>query len=70
MIYLRSALVGVVTACVAVFITVAALVRVEYADGSGAAYASISSWQILAAAAVGFGVGWWWTRRRARPRLT
>jgi hypothetical protein len=70
MIYLKSALVGLLTACVAVLITVAALVRVEYSDGSGAAYASVNSWQILIAATVGFGVGCWWTLRRARPRLT
>jgi hypothetical protein len=70
MIYLKSALVGVLTACVATLITVAALIRLEYSDGSGAAFVSVSSWQILTAAIIGFGIGCWWTLRRARPRLT
>ena len=70
MIYLKSAFAGVLTACVAVLITLAALIRVDYAGGSGAVYMSVSSWQILAAAIVGFGVGCWGTLRRARPRLT
>ena len=70
MIYLKSALVGILTACVAVLITVAALIRVEYAGGSGALYMAVSSWQIVTAAIVGFGVRCWWALRRLRPRLT
>ena len=70
MIYLKSALVGVLTACVGVLITLAVLVRMEYSDGSGAIFLFVNSWQILTAAIVGFGIGCWWTLRRARRRLT
>ena len=70
MIYVKSALVGLLTACLAVVMTVAALIRVEYSEGSGAAFASVSSWQILAAGIVGFAAGCCWMLRRARTRLT
>ena len=68
--YLRSALVGALTACVAVVITIALMVRLEYSDGSGAVFVSVSSWQILAAALVGFAAGCWWMLRRRRHRHT
>ena len=66
--YLRSALVGALTACVAVVITIALMVRLEYSDGSGAVFVSVSSWQILAAALVGFAAGYWWMLQRGRRR--
>ncbi len=66
--YLRSALVGALTACVAVVFTIALMVRLEYSDGSGTAFVSVSSWQILAAALVGFAAGCWSMLRRGRHR--
>jgi uncharacterized membrane protein YjgN (DUF898 family) len=68
--FLRSALVGALTACIAVVITVALMVRFDYGEGSGAVFVSVSSWQILAAALVGFAAGCWWMLRRARRRHT
>ena len=68
--YLKSALVGALTACIAIVITVAVMVRINYSEGSGAVFVSVSSWQILAAAAVGFAAGCWWMLRRTRRRHT
>ncbi len=68
MAYLKSALVGVFTALLAVVIVVLAVLRVTMSEGSGAMFASISSWQILAAALVGFAVGFRLSLRRGRIR--
>ena len=66
MIYLKSALVGVLTAVVAVAIVVVALLRISYAEGSGGVFIHIAEWQILTAALLGFAAGFWWTRRRLK----
>jgi putative flippase GtrA len=66
MIYLKSALVGVLTAVVAAVIVIAALLRVWSSDGMVATYISIESWQIVLAVLVGFAAGFWWTFRRLR----
>ena len=68
--YLMSALVGALTACIAVVITVVLMLRLDYSDGSGAAFVSVSSWQILAAALLGFTAGTWWMLRHVRRRRT
>ena len=66
--YFKSTLVGIVTALIAVAIVVFAMLRLEVSEGSGAMFISISSWQILLAACVGFAAGFWFTLRRARSR--
>jgi preprotein translocase subunit SecG len=66
MVYLKSALVGILTAVVAVAILVAVLLRISYSEGSGALFINIAEWQILAAALAGFGAGFWWRLRRLR----
>ena len=68
MTYLKSTLVGSFTALIAVTIVVLAMLRVWVSEGSGAVFISISSWQILLAALVGFAAGFWFTLRRARAR--
>ena len=68
MTYLKSALVGVFTALFAVIIVVLAMTRFWNSSGVGAVVVSISSWQILAAAFIGFAAGFWFTLRRARAR--
>jgi hypothetical protein len=66
MAYLKSVLVGVLTAVVAVVIVVAAFLRLSYSEGSGALFINIAEWQILAAALFGFAAGFWWTLRRLK----
>lgn len=66
--YFKSALVGIVTAVIAVLIVVIAMLRVAMSEGSGAMFVSISSWQILAAALVGFAAGFRLSLRRSRVR--
>ena len=66
MIYLKSALVGIFTAVVAIAIVTFALLRVSLGEGSGAASLSIAEWQILVAGVTGFGVGFWATLRHSR----
>ena len=68
MTYLKSALVGVCTALLAVIIVVLAMTRLSMSEGSSAAFILIDSWQILLAILVGFAAGFWWTLRRARAR--
>ena len=72
MTYAKSILVGILTALVAVVIVVLAMLRVwmSVGDGSGdgGMYLSISSWQILLAAVVGFAAGFWFTLRRSKAR--
>jgi hypothetical protein len=66
MVYLKSALVGILTAVVAVAILVAVLLRISYSEGSGALFINIAEWQILAAALAPIGAGFWWRLRRLR----
>jgi hypothetical protein len=66
--YFKSAIVGVITALLAVLIVVFVMLRIEVSEGSGAMFVSLSSWQILAAALVGFVAGFRFTLRRARMR--
>lgn len=72
MTYLKSTLIGIVTAFIAVLIVVLAMLRVWMSDnsggGGGGMYVSIDSWQILLAASVGFAVGFWLSLRRSRVR--
>ena len=68
MTYLKSALVGVFAALLAVIIVVLAMTRFWMSDGSSVTFIVIDSWQILLAALVGFAAGFWWTLRRARAR--
>lgn len=68
MTYLKSALVGVLTALLAVVIVVLAMLRVWTSEGSGTMFISIDSWQILLAAFVGFAAGFSFTFRRSRTR--
>lgn len=72
MTYVKSALVGLLTALIAVIIVVLVMLRVWMSDGSGSGgggmYVSISSWQILVAALAGFAAGFWLMLRRARVR--
>ena len=72
MTYAKSILVGILTALLAVVIVVLAMLRVwmSVGDGSGdgGMYLSISSWQILLAALVGFAAGFWFTLRRSKAR--
>jgi hypothetical protein len=53
---------------VAIIVFFAAL-RVEYDDGSGAAFASISSLQIAAGRLTGFAIGFWLTLRLGRALM-
>ena len=68
MTYVKSTLIGIVTALLAVIIVVLAMLRLEVSEGSGAMFVSISSWQILLAALVGFSAGFGFMRRRSRAR--
>lgn len=70
MTYLKSTLVGIFTALIALPIVVFAMLRVWVSEGSGTMFISISSWQILLAALVGFAAGVWFTLRPARARHT
>jgi hypothetical protein len=73
MTYFKSVLAGLATALIAVIIVVLSMLQVWMSAGSGSGdagmYLSISSWQILLAAAVGFAVGFWLMLRRSRSRL-
>ena len=64
MLYFKSTLVGLFTACIAIAIVVVAMIRLSYGEGSGAIYLSMSSWQILSAGLVGFAAGFWLMLRR------
>jgi len=66
MTFFKSTVVGIVTALLAVVFVVFAMLRVDVSEGSGAMFMSISSWQILLAALVGFAAGFWFALRRAR----
>lgn len=68
MTYLKSALVGIVTALIAVIIVVLAMLRLWMAEGSGGIFIAFSEWQILLAALVGFAAGFWFMLRRSRAR--
>ena len=64
--YFKSALVGIGTALLAVVVVVLAMLRFWLSEGSGAVSISVSSWQILDAAVLGFAAGFWLTLRRTR----
>lgn len=68
MTYFKSTLVGIVTALIAVGILVLAMLQLWVSEGSVTTYISISSWQVLVTAFVGFAAGFWWTIRRLRTR--
>lgn len=69
MVYVKSALVGLFTACIAVAIVIFAMLRGAYGEGSGSMSVYIASWQILAAALTGFAIGFWLTLRRRRAAV-
>ncbi len=50
---------GLLGGIVAIVIVFFAALRVEYDDGSGAAFASVSSLQIVAGGFAGFAIGFW-----------
>ncbi len=64
--YLKSALVGIITALMAVIAVTLVMLRFWISEGSGAVFISISSWQILLAALAGFAAGFWFSHRRSR----
>jgi hypothetical protein len=68
--YFKSAVVGVVTALIAVIFVVLTMLRVWMTDdtgaGGGGMYLSISAWQVVLAALVGFAAGFWFSLRRGR----
>ena len=68
MTYLKSALVGIVTALIAVIILVLAMLRLWMSEGSGGIFIAFSEWQILLAALVGFAAGFGFMLRRSRAR--
>lgn len=68
MTYVKSTVIGLVTALLAVIIVVLAMLRLEVSEGSGAMVVSIGSWQILLSAFVGFAAGFWFTLHRSRIR--
>ena len=68
MTYFKSTLVGIVTALIAVGILVLAMLQLWVSEGSVTTYISISSWQVLVTAFVGFAAGFWWTIRSLRTR--
>jgi preprotein translocase subunit SecG len=65
-IYLKSALLGIVRAFVAIVIVMVVLLQLSFGEGSGAAFLLISEWQILVAGVTGFCLGFWGTLRRGR----
>ena len=65
---LKSAIVGLTTASIAVIAVTLAMLRVWMSEGSGTVFISISSWQILVTALLGFAAGFWFSRRRSRVR--
>jgi hypothetical protein len=60
---------GLLGGVVAIVIVFCAALRVEYDDGRGAAFASISSLQIVAGRLTGFAIGFWLTLRRGRALM-
>lgn len=73
MTYFKSVLAGLTAALIAVIVLVLTMLRVWMSAGEGSGdsgmYLSISSWQILLAALVGFAVGFWLMLRRSRSRV-
>jgi hypothetical protein len=65
-IYFKSAIVGLLTALLAIVIVTLAQVRLAYGEGTGAMSVSIAEWLILATGAIGFAVGFTWKLRRSR----
>ena len=72
--YLKSALAGLAAAIIAVVILVAALIgfvnwRLEPPPPGGMVAIIVNPYQALLAAAIGFGIGFWWNVRRQRRRV-
>jgi hypothetical protein len=65
-IYFKSAIVGLLTALLAIVIVTLAQVRLAYGQGTGTMSVSIAEWLILATGAIGFAVGFTWKVRRGR----
>ena len=54
MLYVKSTLVGLFTAGIAIALVIVAMLRFAYGEGSGSMSVYIGSWQILAAGLTGF----------------
>ena len=72
--YLRCVLAGVAGAIVAIMTFVAALLvfvtwRLEPPPPGGVVAILINPYHALLAAAIGFGIGFWWNVRRQRRKL-
>ena len=72
--YLRSVLAGVAAAIMALVTFVAALLvivnwRMQPPPPGGMVAIIVNPYQALLAAAIGFGIGFWWNKRRSRRRL-